>query len=73
MAINVMKHIVHKWGGQYLINFMKVLDPPICWPKQNKPAKLLEDTQLGYVLQKYTLDKYTLERAFKPSNTFSSI
>ena len=24
----------------------------------------LEDTQVGYILQKYTLDKYTLERAF---------
>ena len=33
-------------------------------------SQSLEDTQVGYILQKYTLDKYTLERAFEPSYTF---
>ena len=36
-------------------------------------SQRLEDTQVGYILQKYSLDKYTPERAFKPSYTFSSI
>ena len=40
---------------------------------QRKNLQILEDTQVGYISQKYTLDKYTLERAFKPSYTFSSI
>ena len=37
----------------------------------NKFAK--QDTHVGYILKKYSLDKYTSERAFKPSYTFSSI
>ena len=36
-------------------------------------SQSLEDTQVGYILQKYTLDKYTLERAFNLSYTISSI
>ena len=36
-------------------------------------SQSLEDTQVGYILQKYSLDKCTSERAFKPSCTFSSI
>ena len=30
--------------------------------KQNKLAKLKEDTQVGYISQKYTWNKYTLEK-----------
>ena len=36
-------------------------------------SQSLEDTQVGYISQKYFFDKYTLGRAFKPSYTFSSI
>ena len=32
-----------------------------------------EDTQVGYISQKYSFDKFTLGRAFKPSHTFFSI
>ena len=36
-------------------------------------SQSLEDTQVGYISQKYSLDKYTLGRAFKPSYTVLSI
>ena len=38
-----------------------------------KNSQSLEDTQVEYISQKYSLDKYFSERAFKPSYTFSSI
>ena len=52
------------------------------WKYVSHPFKInsqsLEDTQVGYISQKYTLDKYTMERASEPScmkcvYTFSSI
>ena len=36
-------------------------------------SQSLENTQVGYISQKYTFDKYTLEPTFKPSYTFLSI
>ena len=36
-------------------------------------SQSLEDTQVGYISQKYSFDKYTLGQEFKPSYTFSSI
>ena len=34
-------------------------------------SQSLEDTQVGYILQKYTLDKYTLEKYTLEKLTFS--
>ena len=34
--------------------------------KLTRKGQSLEDTQVGYISQKYTLDKYTLERASPP-------
>ena len=36
-------------------------------------SQSLEDTQVGYISQKYSFDKYTSGRAFKPSNALLSI
>ena len=36
-------------------------------------SQSLEDTQVGYISQKYSFDKYTLGRAFKPSYALLSI
>ena len=36
-------------------------------------SQSLEDTQVGYISQKYSFDKYILGQAFKPSYTFLSI
>ena len=36
-------------------------------------SQSLEDTQVGYISQKYSFDKYTLGQAFKPSYALLSI
>ena len=35
-------------------------------------SQSLEDTQVGYISQKYTLDKYTLEKKLKNKYTFGN-
>ena len=54
----------------YVSNIIVVLIRETCL-KINSQS--LEDTQVGYISQKYSFDKYTLGRAFMPSYTFLSI
>ena len=43
--------------------------PSSAFTKEQINSQSLEDMQVGYISQKYSLDKYTSERAFKPSYT----
>ena len=57
-----------------MIMMVKIENEKIMMKIENKiNSQSLEDTQVGYISQKYSFDKYTLGRAFKPSYTFSSI
>ena len=69
--------LVYKGSGE---NWMAVFfvfpsQRGIVWHAANFKinSQSLEDTQVGYISQKYSFDKNTFGRAFKPSYTFLNI
>ena len=53
------------------INSIGSVSKPVFMTQINSQS--LEDTQVGYISQKYSFHKYTLGRAFKPSYALLSI